>query len=66
MAVNIWALSAMRYSAVILKCNIDELKSLNRRAGKFMTMDGGLHPKSDVDRVYVSRKIGGRGLISCE
>ena len=31
-----------------------------------MTMDGGLHPKSDVDRVYVSRKMGGRGLISCE
>ena len=25
-----------------------------------------LHPKSDVDRFYVSRKKGGRGLKSCE
>ena len=29
-----------------------------------MTMYGGLHPKSDVDRFYVKRKVGGRGLIS--
>ena len=27
-------------------------------------MYGGLHPKSDVDRLYVKRKEGGRGLIS--
>ena len=31
-----------------------------------MTMYGMLHPKSDVDRIYVSRKDGGRGLIGCE
>ena len=31
-----------------------------------MTMHGALHPKSAVDRVYRSRKMGGRGLISCE
>ena len=31
-----------------------------------MTMYGGLHPKSDVDRLYVKRKEGGRGLISVE
>ena len=29
-------------------------------------MHGALHPKSAVDRVYRSRKMGGRGLISCE
>ena len=29
-------------------------------------MYGGLHPKSDVDRLYVKRKEGGRGLISVE
>ena len=29
-------------------------------------MDGALHLKSDVDRVYLSREVGGRGLISCE
>ena len=31
-----------------------------------MTMHGALHPKSDVGRVYLSRDMGGRGLISCE
>ena len=27
---------------------------------------GGLHPKSDVDRLYITRKDGGRGLIAIE
>ena len=31
-----------------------------------MTMNGVLHSKSDVDRVYLSRGMGERGLISCE
>ena len=31
-----------------------------------MTIYGGLHPKSDEDRLYVKRKEGGRGLISVE
>ena len=29
-------------------------------------MYGGLHPKSDVYRLYLKRKHGGRGLISIE
>ena len=28
------------------------------------TIYGALHPKSDVDRLYLPRKEGGRGLIS--
>ena len=31
-----------------------------------MTMYGGLHSKRDVDRLYVKREEGGRGLISVE
>ena len=30
------------------------------------TIHGALHPKSDVDRLYIPRKEGGRGLISIE
>ena len=66
MAVNTWAVSVMRYGAGILKWNADELKSLDRRTRKFMIMHGALHPKGDVDRVYLSREMEGRGLISCE
>ena len=66
MAVNIWAVSVMTYGAGILIWNTDELKSLDRRTRKFMTMHGVLLPKRCVDRVYFSREMGGRGLISCE
>ena len=53
MAVNTWAASVMR--------NTDELKNLERRTRKSMAMHGVLHPKSDIDRVYLSREMGGRG-----
>ena len=33
---------------------------------KILTMNAAFHPKSDVDRLYVSRVNGGRGLISSE
>ena len=33
---------------------------------KVLTMNGDFHPKSDVDRSYLSRVNGGQGLISCE
>ena len=47
MAVNTWEASVMRYGTGILKWNTDELKSLDRRARKFMTIHGALYPKSD-------------------
>ena len=31
-----------------------------------MTMNRALHPKSDVERIYVARGKGDKGLISCE
>ena len=31
-----------------------------------MTMQKALHPRDDVERLYVSRKEGGRGLTSIE
>ena len=43
----------MRYGAGILKRNTDELKSSDRSTRKFMTMHGALHPKRDVDRLYL-------------
>ena len=58
-AVYAWPVSVMRYVAGILKWNTDELKSLDIRASKFMTMHGALHPKSDIDRVYLSWEMGG-------
>ena len=43
-----------------------ELKDVERRSRKTMTMFVALHLKSDVDRLYIKRKVGGRGLMSVE
>ena len=39
---------------------------MDQRTRKLMTMHKLLHPRDDVDRLYVSRKEGGRGLASTE
>ena len=36
------------------------------KTGKLFTIHGGMHPKSDVDRLHIPRKDGGRGLIAIE
>ena len=66
MALNTWAVFILRYGAGILKWNKNELQDMDRKTGKFMTMNKELHPRSNVARLYVSRKNGGRGLIGCE
>ncbi len=44
----------------------DELKQMDQRTRKLMTMHKALHPRDDVDRLIVSRKERGRGLASIE
>ena len=65
-AINTWAVAVVRYSAPFLGWNKDELQALDRRTRKLMTMHKALHPKSNVERLYLPRKEGGRGLISIE
>ena len=65
-AVNTWAVSLMRYGAGIIDWKMSELEKMNRRTRKILTMNKELHPKSDVDRLYVPRKERGRVLISCK
>ena len=66
MAINTRAVAVLRYSFGVLDWRKDELREMDRMTRKIMTMHGALHPKSDVDRVYVSRHNGGRGLASVE
>ena len=65
-AINTWAVAIFRYGPGILYWKESELKEIDRKSRKTMTMHGALHPKSDVDRLYIKRKEGGRGLISVE
>ena len=62
---NNWLVLVLRFRAGILKCNTEELKSLEKN-WKTMAMYGALNLKSDIDCIYVSREMGGKGLISCK
>ena len=64
--VNTWAIFLLRYSAAFVNWRRGELQAIDRKTRKLFTIYGALHPKSDVDRLYVPRKEGGRGLISIE
>ena len=59
---NTWAVPRVRYSEPFLKMTSDEHKQMDQRTRKLMTMHKALHPGDDVDRLYVSRIEGGRGL----
>ena len=62
--INSWAVPLVRYSGPFLKWTRDELKQMDQRTRKLMTMHMALHSRDDVDWLYVSRKEGGRGLVS--
>ena len=66
MAIISRAFSIVRYGAEIISWTKMELEELDRRTRKLMTMCGAHHPKADVDRLYLQRYEGGRGLLGLE
>ena len=64
--VNTWAVSLLRYSAAFVSWRKNKLQAIDRKTRKLFTIYGALHPKSDVDRLYIPRREVGRGLISIE
>ena len=59
--INTWAVAFVRNSEPFLKWTREEIKQMNQRIGKLMTMHQALHARDDVD----SRK-GGRRFASIE
>ena len=64
--VNAWAVSLLRYSAEFFSWRKSELQAIDRKTRKLFTIYGALHPKSNINRLYIPTKEGGRGLISIE
>ena len=64
--INTWTISLLSYSTAFLDWTRGELEQMEMRTRKLMTMHRALNPKSDVARIYLSRKEGGRGLINVE
>ena len=64
--INTWAVPVMRYGAGVVNWNKDELVKMDRKTRKLLTTNGMLNPRADVDRLYLPRDSGGRGLVSVE
>ena len=65
-ALNTWAISVIRYSAAFLDWTKEETKELDRWTRKQLIAGRALHSQSNMMRIYIKRRYGGRGLISVE
>ena len=65
-AINSLAVPVVIYSFNIVNWNPSELRKLDTKIRKRFTCHRMIHPKSDVDRIYVPRNQGGRGMIQFE
>jgi len=45
---------------------MSEIKRLDIKVRKLLTMNKMHHPKADVDRLYIRRSEGGKGLLQLE
>ena len=55
-AINSWAVAIMRYGVGVLEWRFYELKELDKKTRKFLTMHKGLHRKSDVTNCTLVEK----------
>jgi len=65
-AIGSLAVPVLRKSFGIFNWHQEELQKLDRKTRKLLTIHGQHHLKADVDRLYVPRKQGGRGLMQLE
>jgi hypothetical protein len=65
-AIGSLAVPVLRYSFRIINWHQEEIQKLYRKTRKMLTIHGQHHPRVDIDRLYVPRKEGGRGLMQVE
>ena len=65
-AINALAVPVVTYSFNIINWTLQELAKLDTKTRNFLNMYKMHHPKSDVDRLYLPRTEGGRGLTQQE
>lgn len=61
-AINIWVLPCITYSFGVVRWTAAELQAIDIQTRKLLTRYGIHHPHSSVNRLYISRHEGGRGL----
>ncbi|KAL1457390.1 hypothetical protein WDU94_007628 [Cyamophila willieti] len=65
-AINTIAVPLMTYSFGIIDWLREDIKNIDRKTRKLLTSGKMHHPKDDVDRLYIKRQDGGRGLLELE
>ena len=65
-AVGTLAVPVLRYSFDIINWRLEEIRKIDRKTRKILTMYKMHHSKSDIDKLYVKRKEGGRSLLQNE
>ena len=65
-AINTLVVPVLTYSFNVIDWKLQEIKKIDRKTRKLLTIYRMNHPKADVDRINISRKEGGRGLIQLE
>jgi hypothetical protein len=65
-AIGALAVPILRYSFGIINWRMEEIKQIDGKTREMLTMYKMHHPKADIDRLYVKRKEGGRGLVQVE
>ncbi|KAI4459551.1 hypothetical protein MML48_6g00013995 [Holotrichia oblita] len=65
-ATNMLSVPAVAYTFGAVRWNTDEIQELDRTTRSVMTERRSLHPRASIQRTYMSRASGGRGLINME
>ena len=65
-ATGALAVPVLRNSFGIINWRTEEIKNIDRKTRKMLIMYKMYHPKADIDRLYVKRTEGGRGLVQTE
>ena len=65
-AINTLAIPAVIYSFNIINWTINKIRRLDMKIRKLLTCNGMHHAKADVERLYIPRNEGGRGMIQLE
>ena len=52
-AINTWAVPVIRYSAGIVGWKNSKLRSMDRKTRKVLNLYQALHPRSNIDRLYL-------------
>ena len=65
-AINTLAIPVVTYSFIIVNWTLSDITKIDTKIRKLMSCNRMHHPKADVNRLYIPRKDGGRGLIQLE